>query len=83
MILIITGEIISSTSSSELVMSSLSRTPLHWATVCNNPEVIRALLSNGGRYSLFIKDFSILLPPLYQPILQLWTAVAELHWTMP
>ena len=25
-----------------------SRTPLHWATVCENPEVIRALLVNGG-----------------------------------
>jgi len=24
------------------------RTPLHWATVCENPEVIRALLANGG-----------------------------------
>lgn len=25
------------------------RTPLHWATVCENPEVIRALLAHGGK----------------------------------
>lgn len=30
---------------------SLRRTPLHWATVCENPEVIRALLANGGTYT--------------------------------
>ena len=34
------------------VCFSFSRTPLHWATVCENPEVIRTLLPHGGKLKL-------------------------------
>ena len=28
--------------------NDFSRTPLHWATVCEKPDVLRALMAAGG-----------------------------------
>ena len=33
-----------------------SRTPLHWATVCESPDAVRALLTLGGSHT-FTNEF--------------------------
>ena len=42
-------------------MILFSRTPLHWAAVCDNPDVIRALLAAEGTIQLCVFMLLLLL----------------------
>ena len=58
------------------------RTPLHWATVCENPEVIRALLATGGELVAVLR--SKVITVLHTQLTRTYkTPVVSLLWTMP
>lgn len=41
-----------------LMSPHYSRTPLHWATVCESPDAVRALLTLGGTHTFYNVVFS-------------------------